>query len=628
MADTTPPQNTHQRPEEGPDRAQEIATMICETIYTTIARRDPHSEVEHPTIDPFEEIYYNGPNILPFLIGSMSTVIRGVQVVSNVGKAILGKTFGGAKRTVVEFFNRQRREYGEIKNELEQAAKPPPRAGKEQENAQSSIDRQLNTSRQRWREQPVPEIEQMPRALHAQRDDSRRIHKDGRRPLTELRQPRTLWSPSENRRAPQRRAKQLAQIGAVPAHLPRPRPPQPQRVVTPPEERARRQREQSWKMLSAETKKMLEDGVPLWKSPLEEEEEAAEKLRQERARRPRTLYEEPPPFVVPPISLPQRVYVKPSDESDVSSEEDLRTLRKFGKREKEVPWWMKPEPLGRPISSTKMWKKWFKPPPAGPSLNPINSKWRKRVDDAMVAPDRTVIAKTLKGDSLQRHDLFTCFRQLQWLNDEVINAYLALIVDYANKRQEGGDADSAAAKKTGTPKYHAFNSFFFTNLRDRGYDSVARWARRAKIGGDALLSVDTVFVPVHNHMHWTLILIRPQARTIEHFDSLGGPSPHHIQCVQKWLAGELRDKYKPEEWKVLPSVSPQQNNSSDCGVFLLTNAKMKMLEKELDFGPNEIPEIRRRIVAELIHGSLDGDFEGDEDEQDDDDDDDDDDRVI
>ncbi|KAI5279922.1 Smt3-specific protease [Ascosphaera aggregata] len=225
----------------------------------------------------------------------------------------------------------------------------------------------------------------------------------------------------------------------------------------------------------------------------------------------------------------------------------------------------------------------------------------------MYASDRTQVAKTLRGEPLTRRDLFTCFRQREWLNDEVINAYLALVVDYANKQR---DADKdITGNKTGTPQFHAFNSFFHSNLRDRGYKSVRRWAMRAKIGGEALLSVDTVFVPVHHHSHWTLIIICPKARTIENLDSLGGVSAFHVRCVEEWLKEELGDKYKPEEWEVLPTRSAQQNNSSDCGVYLLTNAKVKMLGKELEFGPKDIPEIRRRIVAELINGSLDGDFE-------------------
>ena len=147
-------------------------------------------------------------------------------------------------------------------------------------------------------------------------------------------------------------------------------------------------------------------------------------------------------------------------------------------------------------------------------------------------------------------------------------------------------------------------------MRDKGYDSVARWAKRAKIGGPLLLDVDTVYIPVHNSQHWTLVVVRPGERSIEHFDSLGARSRRHIAVVQTWLRGELGPKYVEEEWRVLPSLSPQQDNGSDCGVFLLTTAKAVAIGLEpLSYGAQDTPLLRRKIVAELMAGGLEGEFD-------------------
>ncbi|KAL3454882.1 hypothetical protein BJX65DRAFT_10328 [Aspergillus insuetus] len=240
--------------------------------------------------------------------------------------------------------------------------------------------------------------------------------------------------------------------------------------------------------------------------------------------------------------------------------------------------------------------------PEGTAVRPLSEKWESRVKEAMRLPPNRKIATTLSGDPLTKKDLETCFTPLKWLNDEVINSYLALIVDYL-RRAHGN------AGRHDKPRFHAFNSFFFSNLRDKGYDSVRRWASRAKIGGANLLTVDTVFVPVHNNSHWTLIVVKPSDRTIENFDSLGSLSRRHIAIITTWLRGELGEKFDEDEWAVLPSVSPQQDNGSDCGVFLLSTAKAVALDIEpMAYGAQNTTLLRKKIVAELMNGGFEGDF--------------------
>ncbi|EEH47279.2 SUMO protease ULP1 [Paracoccidioides brasiliensis Pb18] len=237
-----------------------------------------------------------------------------------------------------------------------------------------------------------------------------------------------------------------------------------------------------------------------------------------------------------------------------------------------------------------------------PFVKHLTAAWETKVDSAMAHSDHSKLASTSRGEPITRRSLNTCYKLRTWLNDEVINAYLALIVDHA--RRAAGNSG-----RHDKPRYHAFSTFFFSNLRDKGYESVRRWASRAKIGGGELLRVETVFVPIHDSEHWTLMVVRPVARTIEHFDSLGSPSLAHIATVKKWLRGELGELFVEEEWRVLPSISPQQDNGSDCGVFLLTTAKLVALGMPLKYGARDIPQIRKRIVAELINGGFDGDFD-------------------
>ncbi|EER24556.1 sentrin/sumo-specific protease, putative [Coccidioides posadasii C735 delta SOWgp] len=302
--------------------------------------------------------------------------------------------------------------------------------------------------------------------------------------------------------------------------------------------------------------------------------------------------------------------------------EPVRPSEEPRTKQKSVHWLPSTTPRGRPISSVRVFdpqasvfsvaaKREDSKRPAGrptprirqgPIIRPLPAKWESKVDTALSQPDSRQLGTTLSGDALTRRDFATCATPLAWLNDEIINAYLALIIDYARR-------SSGNLGRHHQPKHHAFNTFFYSSLRDKGYESVRRWASRAKIGGPALLRVESVFVPIHNHAHWTLMVVKPAVRTIEHFDSLGGSSSAYVAKIKEWLRGELGNLFVEEEWRVLPSTSPQQNNGSDCGVFLLTTAKLVALEQPLSYGPRDIPAIRKRIVAELMNGGLDGDFD-------------------
>lgn len=239
----------------------------------------------------------------------------------------------------------------------------------------------------------------------------------------------------------------------------------------------------------------------------------------------------------------------------------------------------------------------------GPVVEPLTPQWETRVKDAMLLPNSRKVATTLSGDRLTRKDLATCYTRGEWLNDEVINAYLEVLIDHLRRSNNN-------AGRLDKPRFHAFSTFFFSNLRDRGYQSVRRWASRAKVGGQDLLNVDSIFVPVHNQAHWTLIVVRPMDRTIEGFDSLGSVCKHHVDLIKTWLEGELGGNFVEEEWKVpTSSGSPQQTNGSDCGIFTLSTAKAVALGVDpLSYAAGDIPLLRMKVVAELMNGGLEGDF--------------------
>ena len=246
--------------------------------------------------------------------------------------------------------------------------------------------------------------------------------------------------------------------------------------------------------------------------------------------------------------------------------------------------------------------------PVGPVIEPLPSEWETKVNQALGAENGSkTVASSLGGVGITRRDIGKILPQpgtgddpAGWLNDEVVTAYLQIIVEHGLK--------AAGHKRGETPSMHAFNTFFYKNLDEKGPQSVARWAKKAKIGEASLLNVERVFIPVNMHgSHWTLLVVSPKFRTIEYFDSFHGGSARQIQLAKAWLKLELKDLYKEEQWKVIGRAGPKQNNGSDCGVFVSTTAKMVMLGVDpMAYSAKDIPTQRRRIVAELMNSGFGG----------------------
>ena len=68
---------------------------------------------------------------------------------------------------------------------------------------------------------------------------------------------------------------------------------------------------------------------------------------------------------------------------------------------------------------------------------------------------------------ITRKDLDT-LRGLNWLNDEIINFYLQMIVERSKENDNW-------------PNVYAHNTFFLPKLRNQGYSLVRRWTRKVDL---------------------------------------------------------------------------------------------------------------------------------------------------
>jgi Ulp1 protease family, C-terminal catalytic domain len=249
--------------------------------------------------------------------------------------------------------------------------------------------------------------------------------------------------------------------------------------------------------------------------------------------------------------------------------------------------------------------------------------------------------------TLRRED-FKRLRGVRWLNDEIINSYVALInqrnVLYrervaaatASAISKVGD-DGGAGKTRQRPHTYVFNTYFYTRLMTCGYDfpGVARWTRRAKVD---VTAQDLILIPVNlGNYHWVLTGIDMRNKCFLYLDSMQGrDSSGVVDSLKRWLCDEVADKrgsaqaakLDVESWIVLTNQFfvwssrgdscadivksrvrasiPKQMDGGSCGVFTAKIADCLAIGSNVYFGHPHIKLIRSRMALDLYRRVLPG----------------------
>ncbi|KAI9657809.1 MAG: Smt3-specific protease [Trizodia sp. TS-e1964] len=251
-------------------------------------------------------------------------------------------------------------------------------------------------------------------------------------------------------------------------------------------------------------------------------------------------------------------------------------------------------------------------PSTGPVLMPLTESQLDLLKKAIGGSEPKVVAHTVTGDNITAKAFHTVIPKWDtpseaWLNDEIINNHLLLSVQHGQKLKGLLTEERLTRRQTKTPKYFTYNSFFYSRLSEQGFGSVASWGR--PIRGEKLLSVEKLFIPVNNGVHWTLAVASPMAKTIEYLDSMAAGNAATrkkvIDTLLDFLKNDLGQLFVRKEWRVLKTTCPQQENGWDCGVFTVTNAVMVVRGLPLNsYSQADMPEQRRRILVELMEKRL------------------------
>ncbi|TFK41363.1 cysteine proteinase [Crucibulum laeve] len=198
----------------------------------------------------------------------------------------------------------------------------------------------------------------------------------------------------------------------------------------------------------------------------------------------------------------------------------------------------------------------------------------------------------------------------QWLNDELINFYGAMILARSEESKENSVKWNKGNKKP--LDVHYFSSFFWAKLTGDGYEKgrLAKWTKKIDI-----FSKDVILIPVnHGNAHWTAAAINFRKKRLESYDSMGMAKEKVFKVLHLYLDEEHRNKKKKpfdftgwENWA--PDDTPQQENGYDCGVFTCQFLEaLSRGEEDFIFTQKDMPYLRRRMIWEIGNSKLRDDY--------------------
>lgn len=220
------------------------------------------------------------------------------------------------------------------------------------------------------------------------------------------------------------------------------------------------------------------------------------------------------------------------------------------------------------------------------SITALDKSQTSQVTQIWNSRTNSIIVSSFQID-MSADDLKT-LRDGCWINDNVIDFYINLIVEST------------------TTKVYGWTTHFYTTLLEKGYQGVARWAKRRKLN---VFEKEIILVPVNiMNTHWALAVIDNINMKIEYYDSLSSPGGNStaVKVLANYMSQEAtRLGRDPCSYQLSPNIkTPQQRNGSDCGVFTCTAARFILDNKPLSYSQNDMKTIRRQMVYEIINKKL------------------------
>jgi len=157
----------------------------------------------------------------------------------------------------------------------------------------------------------------------------------------------------------------------------------------------------------------------------------------------------------------------------------------------------------------------------------------------------------------------------QWLNDEVVNGFLAIL-------------EAHASVWWGPNVVVMVSSFFYPKLvKATTGEAKAEVVRKYTSSFADSDSLTKLIIPLHlNANHWALAIVNFTTSTLTYLDSLNPPRAvtkkikSRLEPLKSWVSTVWDD----DEWtlRVPTKPPPSQTNGNDCGVFAIAFAALAM----------------------------------------------------
>ena len=189
----------------------------------------------------------------------------------------------------------------------------------------------------------------------------------------------------------------------------------------------------------------------------------------------------------------------------------------------------------------------------------------------------------------------------QWVNDNIVDAYIALVCHTVNGHFQGGSLPA-------TPRWHAWNTFTadVVTSKDTDRDLVRRQWPPALYPEAALEDVECHIFPICQRSHWFMGIAARRGHTwqVTYYSTLAGYEKDFERVwtgLVDYLMTRSENRLNLRQTQIrVPQHQPMQNNGNDCGVLVM--AQVRWLAERWDthdLVPNRIDQIRLRMIYEL-----------------------------
>lgn len=158
-------------------------------------------------------------------------------------------------------------------------------------------------------------------------------------------------------------------------------------------------------------------------------------------------------------------------------------------------------------------------------------------------------------------------------------------------------------EKDNLVKIFIFSTYFFQQFQSLGIDKTVNFIQKKKLDLD---EYEIILIPFNIGFHWSLIKINPRNFSIFYYDSLNEVSKSIVEPILNLFINihKRNNKSNDIKWTLSTVSCPKQENSNDCGVFLLRYMENISQNKQFNFGQEDMEYLRVVIGIELVKGKL------------------------